>query len=232
MAGTGTGTKDDPWRLTTAPGSSHYEMYRDEAAHPPTLVCQVGSTRLLYLLRAIDDLHAWLEERGDWVDLGAADEKEGAGAGDRRGVGEVCGQPGRWLVWAARGPPRTSRDVLAAASRRAGACRAHARATGRPGPRDLQEPSGQPDRHALTPGHRRQLWVTGPRTSEGRPGSPRDGLGRCVDTAQVRPSSMGELIVVSSVSSPASIACSFDFAIAMARTSSPKRGLASTSAME
>ena len=26
----GTGTKDDPWRLTTAPGTSAYTMYRDE----------------------------------------------------------------------------------------------------------------------------------------------------------------------------------------------------------
>ena len=72
----GTGTRDDPWRLTTAPGSSHYEMFRDEATEPPTLVCQVGSTRLLYDLRAVEDLHAWLVERGDWVELGAADEKK------------------------------------------------------------------------------------------------------------------------------------------------------------
>ena len=31
----GTGTPDDPWQLTTAPGSSAYTMYRDEAADPP-----------------------------------------------------------------------------------------------------------------------------------------------------------------------------------------------------
>ena len=30
----------------------------------PQLVCQVGSTKLTYQLRAIDDLHAWLEETG------------------------------------------------------------------------------------------------------------------------------------------------------------------------
>ncbi|HEY3437666.1 MAG TPA: hypothetical protein VGK35_08260 [Actinotalea sp.] len=73
---TGTGTKDDPWTLTTAPGSSQYTMYRDEDADPPTLVCQVGSTRLLYRAGAVEDLHAWLRERGDWVELGAADEKK------------------------------------------------------------------------------------------------------------------------------------------------------------
>lgn len=58
-----TGTKDDPWRLTTAPGSSSYEMYRDDEAG--LLVCQVGSTRLTYLASAVDDLHAWLREQGD-----------------------------------------------------------------------------------------------------------------------------------------------------------------------
>jgi hypothetical protein len=37
------GTKDDPWQLTTPPGSSAYTMYRDEDGDPPVLVCQVGS---------------------------------------------------------------------------------------------------------------------------------------------------------------------------------------------
>lgn len=72
----GTGTEDDPWQLTTAPGSSNYTIYRDDAAEPPLLVCQVGSTRLTYDARAIDDLHAWLVAQGDWVPLGAADEQK------------------------------------------------------------------------------------------------------------------------------------------------------------
>lgn len=70
------GTKDDPWTLKTAPGTSEYQMWRDEAADPPALVCQVGSTQLRYHLSCIEDLHAMLKERGDWVDLGAADEKK------------------------------------------------------------------------------------------------------------------------------------------------------------
>jgi len=70
------GTKTDPWRLKTPPGTSDYTMYKDEAAEPPTLVCQVGSTTLRYHLRAIDDLHAWLVEQDGWVPLGAADEKK------------------------------------------------------------------------------------------------------------------------------------------------------------
>ena len=77
----GKGTKSDPWRLTTAPGTSAYTMYRDEAADPPALVCQVGSTILKYHLRAIDDLAEWLREQGDWVALGAADEKKPAADG-------------------------------------------------------------------------------------------------------------------------------------------------------
>ena len=75
------GTKDDPWLLRTAPGSSEYAMYKDAESEPPVLVCQVGSTRLTYHLRAIEDLHAWLKQQRDWVPLGAADEKKVAPEG-------------------------------------------------------------------------------------------------------------------------------------------------------
>ena len=70
------GTKDDPWVLKTPPGTSEYTIYTDDQSDPPTLVCQVGSTTLKYNARAIDDLHAWLVGQGDWVALGAADEKK------------------------------------------------------------------------------------------------------------------------------------------------------------
>ena len=76
MAATGSGTKDDPWVLQTPPGSSEYTMYRDEAADPAALICQVGSTTLSYQLRCIEDLHAMLKARGDWMELGASDEKK------------------------------------------------------------------------------------------------------------------------------------------------------------
>jgi len=74
----GTGTPSDPWVLKTPPGTSEYEMYRDDSADPPALVCQVGSTKLSYDARAIDDLHALLKAHGDWMDLGAADEQKPA----------------------------------------------------------------------------------------------------------------------------------------------------------
>jgi hypothetical protein len=94
---TGTGTKADPWMLTTAPGSSQYSMYRDEQSDPPALVCQVGSTRLLYRLTAVDDLHAWLVQLGDWVELGAADEKKDAVAGTVEAWGRSADNPvGGW----------------------------------------------------------------------------------------------------------------------------------------
>ena len=94
---TGDGTPENPWRLTTAPGTSSYEMWRDEAADPPALVCQVGSTQLRYDLRAIDDLHAWLTAQGDWVPLGAADEQKDAAAGTVEAFGRAADNPvGGW----------------------------------------------------------------------------------------------------------------------------------------
>ena len=72
------GTRDNPWVLNTPPGSSEYQMYRDDTTDPPSLVCQVGSTKLSYDARAIGDLHAMLKEHGDWMDLGAADEQKPA----------------------------------------------------------------------------------------------------------------------------------------------------------
>ena len=126
------GTKDDPWVLTTPPGSSEYSIFRDEAADPPALVCQVGSTTLRYRLRAVDDLHAWLLEQADWVPLGAADEKKPAAEGTVEAWGRSPGQPGRRLVRAAQRLPRPLRDVPAPAARAAGSGRAHPRGPEQP----------------------------------------------------------------------------------------------------
>lgn len=94
---TGSGTRDDPWRLTTANGGSAYEMWRDETADPPLLVCQVGSTRLTYLLRAIDDLHGWLRTQDGWVPLGGADEQKPAAEGTVEAWGRAGDNPvGGW----------------------------------------------------------------------------------------------------------------------------------------
>lgn len=91
------GTREDPWQLSTAPGTSAYTMYRDESADPPALVCQVGSTTLRYHLRAIEDLHAMLLAHGDWMPLGAADEQKAAAAGSIEAWGRAADNPvGGW----------------------------------------------------------------------------------------------------------------------------------------
>ena len=94
---TGSGTKDDPWVLQTPPGTSGYTMYRDPASEPPTIVCQVGGTRLLYDARAIDDLHTWLKAQGGWVPLGGADEQKPAPDGTVEAWGRSADNPlGGW----------------------------------------------------------------------------------------------------------------------------------------
>ena len=74
----GAGTKEDPWRLKTPPLTSDYELYLDERDGREVLVCVVGKTTLLYDARAIDDLQDMLKERGEWVELGSADEQKPA----------------------------------------------------------------------------------------------------------------------------------------------------------
>ncbi len=78
----GSGEEKDPWILKTPSLSSEFQAWRDKMADPPALVVQVGSTRLTYHLRGIDDLRAMLKAKGDWVELGNADEgkpvKEGS----------------------------------------------------------------------------------------------------------------------------------------------------------
>ncbi|HKD95316.1 MAG TPA: hypothetical protein VKB43_11470 [Gaiellaceae bacterium] len=93
----GAGTKDDPWRLKTPPLSSDYEMYLDKRDGQPVIVCVVGETTLLYDARAIDDLHAMLKERGDWVELGSADEQKDAKPGTVEAWGRSAENPvGGW----------------------------------------------------------------------------------------------------------------------------------------
>ena len=44
-------------------------------------MCQVGSTKLRYLARCLDDAPAMLREHGEWMDLGSADENKPAKEG-------------------------------------------------------------------------------------------------------------------------------------------------------
>jgi hypothetical protein len=81
----GTGTPTDPWKLSTPPGTSAFQAYRDPDADPPALVVQVGKTQLRYHLRCIDDLHRMLVAHGDWMPLGNADEQKPAADGTVEG---------------------------------------------------------------------------------------------------------------------------------------------------
>lgn len=97
MTAIGNGTPDEPWQLTTPPGTAGYTMYRDENTDPPRLVCAVGSTTLHYDLRAIEDLHAMLVQSGDWVPLGTADENKPAKDGTVEAFGRSGSNPiGGW----------------------------------------------------------------------------------------------------------------------------------------
>ena len=72
------GTAEDPWVLKTPPGTSEYQMWRDEAADPPTLSARSGRPCSATNSARIEDLHAMLKEHGDWIELGAADEQKPA----------------------------------------------------------------------------------------------------------------------------------------------------------
>ena len=70
----GTGIAGDPWILKTPSLTSDFQAWKDEALTPPALIVQVGTTKLSYQLRCIDDLHVMLKKHGDWMPLGNADE--------------------------------------------------------------------------------------------------------------------------------------------------------------
>lgn len=91
------GSKENPWKLKTPPGTSEFEAYRDETSDPPALVVQVGSTQLRYHLRSIEDLHAMLKAHGDWMLLGSADEQKPAAEGTVEAWGRSPKNPvGGW----------------------------------------------------------------------------------------------------------------------------------------
>jgi len=77
----GNGTRENPWVLLTPPGTSEFIAFRDGTLAVPALVVWVGKTELQYHLRCIEDLHAMLKSKGDWVLLGSADEQKPANEG-------------------------------------------------------------------------------------------------------------------------------------------------------
>ena len=91
------GTAEQPWVLSTPPGGSEFDAWRDEKSTPPALVVQVGTTQLRYHLCCIDDLRAMLIKQGDWVPLGNADEQKEAKSGTVEAWGRAADNPvGGW----------------------------------------------------------------------------------------------------------------------------------------
>ncbi len=137
----GSGTASDPWILTTPPGKSEFEAWRDEDSDPPALVVQVGTTQLRYRLRCIDDLHAMLKERGDWMPLGNADEQKPAAGDTVEGWGRSPANPVGWLVRAEEGAARPVRELRPAGPGGAGARRGRAWRPQQPDARPLTRPA-------------------------------------------------------------------------------------------
>lgn len=100
MAGKGKsseGTRERPWRLKSPSLTSEFTAFRDETLDPPALVVKAGSTELRYHLRCIQDLHAMLKARGDWMELGSADEQKPAKDGTVEAWGRSSKNPvGGW----------------------------------------------------------------------------------------------------------------------------------------
>src|SRR3954469_3630199 len=94
---TGPGTPEAPGHVATPPGTSAYQMWKDDTADPPVLACQVGKTRLAYHWRAVEDLHAMLKETGGGLPLGGTDEQKPAPEGTVEAWGRSPDNPvGGW----------------------------------------------------------------------------------------------------------------------------------------
>jgi hypothetical protein len=75
------GTRRKPWRLSTPDGAVPFTAYRDPESDPPAIVVKSGPAELRFRLRCLNDLHEMLKEKGGWMPLGAAEERQPAAAG-------------------------------------------------------------------------------------------------------------------------------------------------------
>jgi uncharacterized protein DUF6855 len=90
-------TKENPWQLKTPPGTSEYTMHTEEKDGKRVLICTVGKTVLSYNARCMDDLHKMLKAKGDWMELGGADEQKPAKQGTVEAWGRSADNPvGGW----------------------------------------------------------------------------------------------------------------------------------------
>ncbi len=131
------GTPEDPWVLKTPPGTAEYQMHRDDSADPPELVCQVGTTKLRYLARCLEDVPVMLRAHGDWMELGSADENKPAKDGTLEAWARSESNPVGGWYGATQGLPRPLRDVHPSIARAPRRRRARAQPPQQPRPRAL-----------------------------------------------------------------------------------------------
>ena len=74
----GAGTPDDPWVLSTPPGKSQFEAYRDPDAEPRRWWSRSVPPNSAITFAASKIFTHMLSERGDWMLLGNADEQKEA----------------------------------------------------------------------------------------------------------------------------------------------------------
>ncbi|MEZ5017665.1 MAG: hypothetical protein R2800_11475 [Flavipsychrobacter sp.] len=91
------GTKDNPLKLHTPPQTSEYTMHVEEKDGKDVLMCTVGTTKLYYDIRCLEDLHKMLKQHGDWMELGSKDEKQDTSEGTVEHWGRSADNPiGGW----------------------------------------------------------------------------------------------------------------------------------------
>ena len=69
------GREKDEWELDTPDRIHRYRMRIEVDSVPAALICTVGVDSFSYRLQSVSDLYQMLITRGDWVELGAKDEK-------------------------------------------------------------------------------------------------------------------------------------------------------------
>lgn len=79
--------------LNTLPPSSKHTMHTEEKDGKEFRVCTVGKTVLHYNIDCIKDLHQMLKARGDWMELGSADEQKLAKDYTVKAWGRSSGNP-------------------------------------------------------------------------------------------------------------------------------------------
>ena len=73
-----TGTRRNPWVLRTPGGDVEFLAYREPTHSPPAIVVKVEGVETRFHLRCLNDLDEMLKERGDWISLEPAGEKDPA----------------------------------------------------------------------------------------------------------------------------------------------------------